>query len=90
MFFSYWLTFGDEFHVTKSDLLAFCFPFKSLSKDDKIKLLNLAKKFIPESERNNPDMTDKDKELCCTNNICDNDTVFDCKVIIEAGDKTRL
>ena len=46
MFFSYWLTFGDEFHVTKSDLLAFCFPFKSLSKDDKIQLLNLAKKFI--------------------------------------------
>lgn len=46
MFFSHWLIWGDEFDVTKEDLLSFCFPFKSLSNEDKKKLLNLAKKFI--------------------------------------------
>ena len=46
IFFSYWLTFGDEFHVTKNDLLSFRFPFKLLSREDKLKLLNLAKEFV--------------------------------------------
>ena len=50
IFFSYWLTFGDEFHVTKNDLLSFCFPFKLLSREDKLKLLNLAKKFVDRLE----------------------------------------
>ncbi len=50
IFFSYWLTFGDEFHVTKNDLLSFRFPFKLLSREDKLKLLNLAKKFVDRLE----------------------------------------
>ena len=46
MFFSHWLIWGDEFDVTKDDLLSFCFPFKSLSGKDKEKLQDLAKEFI--------------------------------------------
>jgi Eco57I restriction-modification methylase len=38
LFFSYWLTFGDEFHLTKDNLLSFRLPIKNISSDD-IKIL---------------------------------------------------
>ena len=38
LFFFYWLTFGDEFHLTKDNLLSFRLPIKNVSSDD-IKIL---------------------------------------------------
>jgi len=45
-FFSQWLSFGDEFHVTKDDLIKVKVPYKLLSKEDKDTLLKLANEFL--------------------------------------------
>jgi hypothetical protein len=44
--FSYWLTYGDEFHVTKDDLLSMVAPFNNLTSDDKSTLKELATEFF--------------------------------------------
>lgn len=51
VFFSYWLTFGDEFHLTKDDISSFSLPIEKLNKEEKYRLLNLAK--IYKSEMGN-------------------------------------
>ncbi len=43
--FSHWLSFGDEFHITKDDLLSMVVPLNQLSTEDKESLLTLSKKF---------------------------------------------
>jgi hypothetical protein len=43
--FSYWLSYGDEFHVTKDDLLSMKVPFDKLTPDDKAILKELAIEF---------------------------------------------
>jgi hypothetical protein len=43
--FSHWLTFGDEFDVTKDDLLSIPVPFDQLSSADKTTLDALAAEF---------------------------------------------
>jgi len=45
MFYSYWLTVGDEFHVTKDNLLSFRIDIERISEEDKCKLLELVKVF---------------------------------------------
>lgn len=45
LFFSKWLTYGDEFHVTKDDLTSIKVPYELLSDADKIELKKLALKF---------------------------------------------
>jgi hypothetical protein len=44
--FSYWLTYGDEFHVTKEDLLSIRVPFDELGQTDKIALDKLSTNFL--------------------------------------------
>ncbi|MDR1469256.1 MAG: Eco57I restriction-modification methylase domain-containing protein [Spirochaetaceae bacterium] len=43
--FSFWLTYGDEFDVTKEDLLSMRVPFDELTADDKTRLRELATEF---------------------------------------------
>jgi hypothetical protein len=43
--FSYWLTYGDEFHVIKDDLLSMKVPFDKLTIEDKSRLQELATEF---------------------------------------------
>jgi len=50
LFFTYWLTYGDEFHVTRDDLLSIRVPFDNLSAEDKQTLLKLAVQFEKELE----------------------------------------
>jgi hypothetical protein len=45
MFYSYWLTVGDEFHVTKDNLLSFRIDIENISEKDMCKLLELVKEF---------------------------------------------
>jgi hypothetical protein len=45
LFFSYWLTYGDEFDVTKEVLLSIKVPYESLKEEDKIVLQELGKEF---------------------------------------------
>ena len=52
MFFTYWLVYADEFHVTQDLFSSFLFPFSKISSADLKTLLNLAKKFeskLPET-----------------------------------------
>ncbi len=44
--FSHWLSFGDEFDVTKDDLLSLRFPIDDISEQDKNILLSLSKEFV--------------------------------------------
>jgi hypothetical protein len=48
MFFSRWLTFGDDFHVTKDDLISTCVPFDKINNSDRMVLKKLAEKFESE------------------------------------------
>lgn len=48
LFFSYWLVYGDEFHVTKDVLGSFVFPFSKLNGEDQRALENLYKEFVSE------------------------------------------
>jgi hypothetical protein len=48
MSFSFWLTYGDEFDVTKDDLLSTKVPFDKLTPDDKSILEELANEFSEE------------------------------------------
>lgn len=48
MFYSYWLTYGDEFHVIKETLESFKLPFEKLTDEDYKELEVLAKMFINE------------------------------------------
>lgn len=41
MFFTYWLVYGDEFHLTANNLLSFCLPIKEFTVKDKAALLVL-------------------------------------------------
>ncbi|MDR1009849.1 MAG: hypothetical protein LBM04_01735 [Opitutaceae bacterium] len=50
VFFSHWLTFGDEFDVTKDDIVSFKVPFEKISAKDKALLLSLAAQFENELE----------------------------------------
>jgi len=43
--FCHWLTFGDEFHITKDDLLSMRLPVDKFSDKDRVSLLTLAKEF---------------------------------------------
>jgi tRNA1(Val) A37 N6-methylase TrmN6 len=45
LFFSQWLTYGDEFHATKDDLLSVKVPFELISIEDKKELIELSKQF---------------------------------------------
>jgi hypothetical protein len=45
LFFSKWLTFGDEFHATRDDLFSVNVPFHLLSVEDKLILHNLYEQF---------------------------------------------
>jgi hypothetical protein len=45
LFFSQWLTYGDEFHATKDDLLSVKVPFELIATEDKKELIILAKQF---------------------------------------------
>jgi hypothetical protein len=45
LFFSRWFSFGDEFDVTKDDLLSTVVPFDVITDEDKQILKNLAKEF---------------------------------------------
>ena len=51
LFFSYWLTFGDEFHLTQDNLLSFKFSINEISEDDFLKLLKLSSEFSSKLER---------------------------------------
>ena len=42
MFFAYWLIYGDEFHLTASNLLGFRLPIEKFSTEDRQVLLKLA------------------------------------------------
>jgi hypothetical protein len=46
--FSFWLTYGDEFDVTKAGLLSIRVPFDKLTSDDKFELDKLVTKFSEE------------------------------------------
>jgi hypothetical protein len=46
LFFSYWLIYGDEFDVTKDDILSIKVPFDLLCEDDKAVLKQLAEEFV--------------------------------------------
>jgi len=48
LFFTYWLTYGDEFHVTRDDLLSMRVPYDQLRTADKKTLLKLADQFEKE------------------------------------------
>ncbi len=50
LFFSKWLIFGDDFHLTKDDLLSFNIDFKNISKEDKKQLDNLYQEFTDKIE----------------------------------------
>lgn len=43
-----WLTYGDEFHVTKTNITSYPYPFEKLSKEDVNKLNEIADKFLSE------------------------------------------
>jgi len=45
LFFSYWLTYGDEFHLTKDDLVSIKVPYDTLKDNDKTMLKELGKEF---------------------------------------------
>lgn len=45
VFFSQWLTFGDEFHLTRDDIFALKVPFEKLRESDLLRLKKLALKF---------------------------------------------
>lgn len=45
MFFTYWLTYGDEFHVTRETLLSFYPNFKELTEQERIKINILYEQF---------------------------------------------
>ena len=45
MFFTYWLTYGDEFHVTRETLLSFYPNFKELTEQERIKINVLYEQF---------------------------------------------
>jgi hypothetical protein len=45
LFFSKWLTYGDEFDVTQDDLLSVKVPFELISTEDKKELIELSKQF---------------------------------------------
>lgn len=49
LFFCRWLTFGDEFDVTKDDLVQAIVPFEDLNLSDKQKLVTLYKAFMKTS-----------------------------------------
>ena len=51
LFFSKWLIFGDDFHLTKDDLLAFHFNFSKISSEDKAKLDKLYQEFTNKIEK---------------------------------------
>lgn len=46
LFFSKWLIFGDDFHLTKDDLLSFHFNFQDILPDDKTRLNKLYEEFV--------------------------------------------
>lgn len=46
LFFSNWLTYGDEFHVTRDDIFSIKTPFEFLSESDLKELHTLAEEFI--------------------------------------------
>ncbi len=48
LFFSYWLVYGDEFHVTKDVLGSFVFPFSKLNGEDQRALENLYEELVAE------------------------------------------
>ena len=50
LFFSKWLIFGDDFHLTKDDLLSFNIDFKNISKEDKELLNELYNEFTDKIE----------------------------------------
>lgn len=45
LFFAYWLAFGDEFHVTKDDILSMDFPLSKLSEQDCDRLAEIARDY---------------------------------------------
>lgn len=45
LFFAYWLTFGDEFHVTKDDILSMDYPLDALTAEDKSQLSKISNEF---------------------------------------------
>jgi len=45
LFFTYWLIYGDEFHVTRELFSEFPSPFEKLSETDRKKLLELYEEF---------------------------------------------
>ena len=44
--YSYWLSFGDEFHLTKDDLLSMKLPIRAINDCDKKRLNALAEEFL--------------------------------------------
>lgn len=46
LYFTKWLTYGDDFHYTISDLCDFTFPFEQLTREEIIKLDNLYVQFV--------------------------------------------
>jgi len=51
LFFSKWLIFGDDFHLTKDDLLSFNVNLKDISQEDKVKLEKLYQEFVNQIEK---------------------------------------
>lgn len=45
-YFTKWLTYGDDFHLTTSDIMDFIFPFDDLSNKDKEKLKTLCEDLV--------------------------------------------
>lgn len=45
LFFAYWLSFGDEFHVTKDDILSMDFPLSKLTEQDYDRLAEIAQDY---------------------------------------------
>lgn len=52
LFFSKWLTFGDEFHVTKDDVLTMNVSFEDIKESDINILMSLSKEFIKQLDNN--------------------------------------
>jgi hypothetical protein len=46
LYLSFWFTYGDEFHVTKEDMLSINTPFDFINNNDKKTLLELANNFL--------------------------------------------
>jgi hypothetical protein len=51
LFFSHWLTYGDEFHLTRDDLITVKVPFDLMDQDDKEVLKKLSQEFINNLEQ---------------------------------------